>query len=155
MQVGNIASLALDESIAMRLRFEGPVPPQSDLYFRGPVLSTFDGREWRPLRSTFSQRFQLPANLQVSGTPFKYEVTLEPSNRPWLMVLEAPGAAPALPGYELAMNRELQWTSTRPVTDIVRYKAESYTSFRHGPLRREIQLQDFLDLPPGFNPFKK
>ena len=47
MQVGNIASLVLDESIAMRVRFEGAVPPQSDLYFRGPVLSSFDGREWR------------------------------------------------------------------------------------------------------------
>lgn len=49
MQVGNIAQLVLDESIAMRVRFEGAVPQQSDLYFRGPVLSVFDGREWRAL----------------------------------------------------------------------------------------------------------
>jgi hypothetical protein len=40
MQVGNVAQLALDDSIAMRVRFEGPPPPQSHLYFRGPVLST-------------------------------------------------------------------------------------------------------------------
>jgi hypothetical protein len=29
MQVGTIASLALDDSMAMRMRFEGPPPPQS------------------------------------------------------------------------------------------------------------------------------
>ena len=82
MQVGNIASLALDDSIAMRIRFEGAAPLQSDLYFRGPVLSTFDGRDWRPLRSGFPARMQPPANLQVLGPPVRYQVTLEPNNRP-------------------------------------------------------------------------
>ena len=152
MRVGAIASLALDETIAMRVKFEGAPPPQRDLYFRGPVLATFDGNEWRPLRSGFTQRFQQPANLQVSGNPVRYEVTLEPSNRPWLMALDTALARPNLPGHDLAMTADLQWTSTRPITDIVRYRAESYTTFRHGPLRREVQLQDYLDLPPGFNP---
>jgi CBS domain containing-hemolysin-like protein len=50
MKVGNIASLALDDSIAMRVKFEGAVPRQNQLYFRGPVFARFDGREWRPLR---------------------------------------------------------------------------------------------------------
>ena len=72
MQVGNIASLALDETIAMRVRFEGAVPPQSDLYFRGPVLSTFDGREWRPLQPRLGSRYSpaIPggAQLEVLGT---------------------------------------------------------------------------------------
>src|SRR5450830_1647588 len=66
MQVGSMASLALDDSIAMRIRFDGAAPPQSELYFRGPVLSTFDGRDWRPLRSGLPARLLPPANLQVS-----------------------------------------------------------------------------------------
>jgi hypothetical protein len=49
MQVGNIAELALDDTIAARVQVRGPPPPQSQLYFRGPVLAQFDGREWRPL----------------------------------------------------------------------------------------------------------
>src|SRR5665647_2928282 len=63
MQVGNIASLALDDSIAMRIRFDGAPPRQSDLYFRGPVLSSFDGRSWQPLRSGLPARLRPLPNL--------------------------------------------------------------------------------------------
>ena len=152
MQVGNIASLALDESIAMRVRFAGAVPQQPDLYFRGPVLSTFDGREWRPLRSGFPARMQAPANLSVTGTAVKYEVTLEPNNRAWLLVLDAAKDAPKMPGFEVSMTPELQWMTNRPITDLVRYSAESYTAFNFGPERMQASLQDFVALPAGFNP---
>jgi hypothetical protein len=33
-------------TIAMRVRFFGRAPDPSELYFRGPVLGSFDGREW-------------------------------------------------------------------------------------------------------------
>lgn len=152
MQVGNIASLALDESVAMRIRFDGAVPQQSQLYFRGPVLSSFNGREWRPLSSSFSARMQPPANLQVSGNPIRYEVTLEPNNRPWIFVLDAVRDKPVLPGLSTLMTPDLQWLSSGPITDIVRYTAQSYPEFRHGPLRPVASLQNYVELPPGFNP---
>ena len=50
MRVGEVASLAMDDSVALRIRFDTPgekEPPASTLYFRGPVLSQFDGRNWR------------------------------------------------------------------------------------------------------------
>ncbi|TAF79690.1 MAG: DUF3488 domain-containing protein, partial [Curvibacter sp.] len=75
MQVGTIASLALDDSIAMRIKFEGPPPKQDLMYFRGPVFSTFDGREWKPLRSAFPTRAQLQPELAVRGNPVSYQVT--------------------------------------------------------------------------------
>ena len=152
MQVGNIARLALDGSIAMRVRFAGAVPQQSDLYFRGPVLSTFDGREWRPLRSGFPARMQAPADLRVAGTPVKYEVTLESNNRPWLFVLDATPARPKVARMEATMTSELQWLADRPITDLTRYSVESYIDFRFGPQRQIASLQDFVDLPAGFNP---
>ncbi len=152
MQVGTIASLALDGSIAMRVRFEGATPPQRNLYFRGPVLSNFDGREWRPSGSDFPSRYKLPANLSTVGTPIRYEVTLEPTSRPWLFVLEAALQSPVLPQYQPRMNAELQWLTDRPISDLVRYKAESYPDFRHGPQQRAVGLQEFIELPPGFNP---
>ena len=152
MQVGAIASLALDESIAMRVRFSDAVPQQSDLYFRGPVLSTFDGREWRALRSGFPASMQAPANLRVSGPAVAYEVTLEPHNRTWLMVLDAAQAKPVLPGFELFMTPDLQWVADRPFTDLTRYSATSFTSFAHGPPRAQASLQDYVALPAGFNP---
>ncbi len=152
MQVGSIAKLALDDSVAMRIKFEGPVPAQQDLYFRGPVLSDFDGREWRPATARLSSRYGLPSNLMVSSAPIAYEVTLEPTHRPWLFVMEAASQSPSLPGFESVMQNDLQWQVNRPITDLVRYKAQSYPIFRHGPLQAVPGLREFFELPPGFNP---
>ncbi len=152
MQVGSIASLALDESIAMRVRFDGTPPHQSEIYFRGPVLTTFDGREWRPLQSSLSFRPPLPAELEVQGPVVSYQVTLEPNNRPWIMVLDATDTRPALSGYRATMTPELQWIADRPVTELVRYSAQSHPAFRHGPLVKVSGLQDYLRLPATFNP---
>jgi len=152
MKVGTIAELALDSSIAMRIRFDGAPPRQNELYFRGPVLSTFDGREWTPLRSAFPPRMQVPASLQVQGDPVRYQVTLEANNRPWLLVLDAASTKPDIVGYNPSMTPELQWTVNRPMPDLVRYRVESYPTFTHGPTRLVTGLQDYLDLPPGLNP---
>ena len=152
MRVGTIAELAMDDSIAARVKFEdNRAPPQSQLYFRGPVLAQFDGREWTAL-PPWSRGGQGP-NLRVSGEPVRYEVTLEPSNRPWLLTLDVAPKAPEAAGLEVTGTPDLQWISNRPVTDLLRYRAESYTQFQSGPVRRAgAQLQAYLALPPGTNP---
>ncbi len=152
MKVGSIASLALDDSIAMRIKFEGTPPPQPQMYFRGPVMSAFDGKEWQSDMAVGSGRYSLPAELKTQGQSIKYQVTLEQNNRPWIFVLEAAPAKPVIDDRNLIMTGELQWISNKPVTDIVRYSAESFTSFQHGPLKANYQLQNFLELPPSYNP---
>jgi transglutaminase-like putative cysteine protease len=149
MEVGTIAKLALNDAVAMRIRFEGQAPAQRELYFRGPVLSSFDGRSWQPIQPS---RHPLPDNLQVSGAPVNYEVTLEPTQRHWLLLLEAGSQKPELPGYGPAMQADLQWLSSRPITELVRYKASSHPQFRHGPTQPMLGLHEFVALPPGFNP---
>ncbi|MEO8856122.1 MAG: DUF3488 and transglutaminase-like domain-containing protein [Burkholderiaceae bacterium] len=152
MQVGSIATLALDDSIALRVRFDALPPRQADLYFRGPVLSTLDGREWRTLRSGFRRALQDPPRLQVQGAPVAYQVTMEPSNQPWIFVIDATPANPEAIGATLHMTPQLQWLSDRPVNELLRYRATSYPAFRYGPLQRTPALQDYLELPNGFNP---
>lgn len=152
MRVGSIASLAVDGSVAMRIRFEGKAPAQRDLYFRGPVLTTFDGREWKPLKSGFPAHMQLSDRLAVSGEPIRYEVTLQGNNQTWLPLLDATPKAPALTGFAVHMRPDLQWTTDQPVIDLVRFKAESYPTFHHGPVKEELGLQDMVDLPAGYNP---
>lgn len=155
MRVGTIANLALDDSIAMRIKFDGKPPEGKDVYLRGPVLSNFDGREWLPLFSS-----GMSSNLKVSGQPVNYEVTLEPSNKPWLFALETAATAPVLTGYQLSMSQDLQWLTNRPITELVRYKAQSYTQFSYGPNNDEsnesnqvvLSLQNYLKLPKGYNP---
>ncbi|MBE7940589.1 MULTISPECIES: DUF3488 and transglutaminase-like domain-containing protein [Ramlibacter] len=154
MQVGNLARLALDETVAMRVKFDGPPPPQSEMYFRGPVLSVFDGREWRPLqaRSTTSYLPAALAQLRVGGTPRHYQVTLEPSNRPWLLTLDGTAQPPRAPGLQSFMTGELDWVSVRPLTDLLRYEADSYPLFQHGPTSEAGVLPEYTQLPEGYNP---
>jgi len=151
MRVGAIASLAQDDGIAARIKFDDDrVPARSDLYFRGPVLSQFDGREWTA-PPAFSRAVAAP-NVRVRGEAIGYEVTLEPANRAWLLTLDATPARPSLPGYEVFGTVDLQWVASRPIGDLVRYRAESYTRFQSGPTRRNAALQPYVDLPPRSNP---
>lgn len=152
MKVGSIAAIALDDSVAMRIRFDGTPPPQPELYFRGPVLSDFDGREWRPPRFNFPSRGGVTANLSVTGAPVSYEVTMEPTNRPWLFVMEAATTPPEIANYRASMQANLQWMLNRPVTDLIRYRAQSFPVHRHGPATDVLGLREFVELPPGFNP---
>ncbi|MBC7706133.1 MAG: DUF3488 domain-containing protein, partial [Rhodoferax sp.] len=133
MQVGAIASLALDDSIALRIRFDADPPRQSELYFRGPVLSTLEGREWRVLRSGFPRALQDPARLRVEGPGVSYQVTLEPNNQPWIFVLDAAEAKPAVSGMDLSMSPQLQWLADKPVSALLRYTAQSFPRFQYGP----------------------
>ena len=116
----------------------------------------FDGREWRPLLARLAMRFPPPRlgdpQLVGFGTPVRYEVTLEPHNRPWLLTLDAATQAPQAPGLVAAMTGDLQWVSARPVTDLLRYRAESHIDFRHGPRQRALVLPEYTQLPEGFNP---
>ena len=160
MQVGNVAELALDEGIAMRIKFDGAPPPQRELYFRGPVLTRFDGRNWtsRGGGDGFDAAVAPgPADLQVSGEPIRYEVTLEPSNRPWLLTLDVAGTPPQLPPNRHArMTADMQWLAYRPITDLLRYRAESHPQLRYGltgwDKRPRRDFSPDLQLPPGFNP---
>ena len=152
MEVGTMAKLALDESVAMRVKFDGETPPQRDLYFRGPVLSSFDGRQWQPLRQSLPERYALAADLRVSGERVGYEITLEPTRQPWLFVMEAATEPPRLGDLRPVMQPDLQWVTNRPITETTRYRAASHAAFRHGPEQPVLGLQEYLDLPPGFNP---
>jgi transglutaminase-like putative cysteine protease len=164
MAPGKVAELATDDSIVMRLRFLGAdgqptrlAPPSEQLYFRGPVLARFDGRQWSELRGGLDPAFAYGRNnvpraeLRTLGPGFTYEVTQEPTRRPWVFPLEAtPGLS--LPGVQTAMKDDLQWVASNALFDRVRYRAEAFTSFAHGPVRAVVGLQDYVELPAGFNP---
>ncbi|MGJ7579530.1 transglutaminaseTgpA domain-containing protein [Variovorax sp. RHLX14] len=151
MRVGTIARLALDDGIAARIRFDdGAIPSQRSLYFRGPVLSDFDGRQWTAPAPW--ERGFLSAELRVRGEPLRYEVTLEPSNRPWLLALDVPQQAPDVPGMRVVTTPDLQLVANRPVGDLLRYRVASYPDFESGPVRRTAALERYVALPAGTNP---
>ena len=159
MKIGSVAQLALDDGVAMRIRFETPdgePPPQRDLYFRGPVFGSFDGAEWLPLSDQagdiIASRPIPPANLRTQGEPLRYEVVLEPHKHPWLLLLDAAPDKPEIANVGTFMTQELQWLAMRPITDVVRYSATSYPRFAHGPVAMTPALRAYTELPAGFNP---
>ena len=152
MTMGSFSEVAQDDSIALRLRFEGAPPVPEALYFRGPVLARFDGREWRPLTPSFPAAMQPRANLRVTGPALRYEMTLEPLRLASLPLLEATTSAPQLDGVRVAQRDDLQWVAERALFERVRFSAEAHTTFRHGPVSAVLGLQDHLELPPGYNP---
>ncbi|HMS04503.1 MAG TPA: DUF3488 and transglutaminase-like domain-containing protein [Burkholderiaceae bacterium] len=150
MRVGSVAQLALDDSIALRIQFSAPPPPQHRIYLRGPVLGRFDGQEWTVASPGFARG--AGGDLRVQGAPLSYEVTLEPAFRPWVLVLDATPDAPQLPGMSVAMTPDLQWIASRPLGDLTRYRAVSYLDFGYGALEANRQVATYTQLPPGFNP---
>jgi len=152
MRMGAFAELANDDGIALRVRFDGPVPQPEAMYFRGPVLTQFDGVEWRVSNFDGFASLRAPANLRVRGEPTRYEMTLEPLRLNSLPLLEATGTAPVIEGYRTLALPDLQWVVNRPVTERLRFSAEAWPTFNHGPVTASPALREHVELPPGYNP---
>jgi hypothetical protein len=148
LQMGGVAEIANDDSIAMRVRFFGRVPSADQLYFRGPVLGSFDGREWTRLTPSFPPPQRLRSRAAGLRAPVEYELTLEPSRLSLLPLLEMtpdrPDAAPDIEGFTLTLRSDVQWQLDRPVTERVRLRAKAWTEHRHGPRRDLLGLRDYV-----------
>ena len=154
MKMGSMTEVARDESVAMRVRFEGRAPAPPDMYFRGPVLTRFDGVEWRPLGLPFA-----PASLPerrpelVTRSPaIRYEVTLEPLRVASVPLLEATSEVQPVEGFRISAREDLQWLGERPIYERLRVSAEAHIQFALGSSRRSGEVQESLELPPNFNP---
>jgi transglutaminase-like putative cysteine protease len=153
MRMGGMASLANDDSIALRVRFFGTVPPPEAMYFRGPVLTRFDGQEWSRLNRGLPGG---PQDVQLIGEALRYEMTLEPSRLPLLPLLELTpqrdDAAPQIDGWVAQQRADLQWQVQQPVAERLRFEAAAWPMYRHGRHQSAFALRVFLALPPDHNP---
>jgi transglutaminase-like putative cysteine protease len=155
MSVGAMADLALDDSIAFRVEFPaGKAPSPDQLYFRGPVLASYDGKQWTTLNSRFTPSRQLQLDVRNAGMATPQIITLEPQRRPWLFALDIPGIAPNLPeasGLRAYVTPSLQLLTNKPITERLRYEARSYLNAQHGPQEAALALRDYVELPPNRN----
>ena len=74
MSPGDISSLSMSNEVAFRVRFADIVPAPRDRYWRGLVLTSFNGRTW----AGTEPRIGSPAMQQITvrGEPITYEVTV-------------------------------------------------------------------------------
>jgi transglutaminase-like putative cysteine protease len=156
LRLGEVAEIAIDDTVALRLRFVGGRTPQPEtLYLRGPVLTHFDGLEWRRIPGS-GLPVGTQTELRLKGEPVRYEMTLEPSRLALLPLLEATparaDAAPQVRGWRVFQRSDLQWATERPVTDRLRFEAAAWPRFEHGPTEWSPELAAALELPLNYNP---
>jgi transglutaminase-like putative cysteine protease len=153
MAPGQLSHLAQSEDIAFRVRFAGPPPAQSELYWRGPVLGLFDGTTWTrvPPREQGGHA-RTPLSLSVHGRPVRYQVTLEPSDTRWLFALEMPEQLPDISQNLSFISSEFELTTAYPIGTRVRYDLSSYLSFNMQGAAGHERMEAWLQLPPGRNP---
>ena len=145
MSPGRISQLSNNDAVAFRVKFQNDMPPQSDLYWRGPVFWNFTGLEWNAPKSQL--RLRLETAFETYGPGFDYTVTLEPHQQRWLFALDLPVGLPA----NSRMSAELQLLSLQPINKVTRYELRSYTRYRIEPNANPV-LQRYLELPANIAP---
>jgi transglutaminase-like putative cysteine protease len=145
MSPGDISELSINDTVAFRVRFDGPVPPPLQRYWRGPVMAEFDGFTWSRARS---QAYDRPP-VEYFGDPVSYTVTLEPTSQRMLFALDMVRTWPADMAQQ-SWDYQL-WTRNR-IDAVIQYRAESYPNYRAGADLSQALRNRELQLPPERNP---
>ena len=145
MSPGDVSSLSLSNAVAFRVDFEGEIPPPHELYWRGFVLHSFNGRTWRGMEPNVDTTAD--DQIEVEGDPVEYTITLEPTRQRWLFALDVP--------YDwewrrnIRMGRHHNLSRVQPIDQRFSYKLTSYTDYR---LMSNIATGWYTSLPPDANP---
>ena len=134
-----------DDRPALRVRFDGAEPRRQDLYWRGQVLWDFDGQSWSR-GGTFADDPAL--RRPTGGTVYRYQATLEPTDRQYLLTLDLPLEAPA-PGR---LTDDLSVITDHPVSALLQYTGESTVQAAHAVSLDAVQSRRALSLPRDHNP---
>ena len=153
MAPGSISELSMSDAVAFRVDFDGgAIPLPAQRYWRGPVLSRFDGRQW-----TLLARPGEGALAPLDAAAITYTVTLEPHARPWLFALDMPASLPKAVGEDAAasaasgfafLTRDQQLIARAPVTQMTRYALASVPRSSYPPADA-AEAAEYVRRPPG------
>lgn len=145
MEPGAWIDLMADDSPALRAQFFGPVPPADQRYWRGPVLTRFDGRSWT--RSNSQQRIA-PTAFEAANVRWDYQIEYEATDDRQLVALDLPLAAPA----DSQLDADYSLSSNRSLTALTRWRMQSAPQRSFQSQLPERLRRQTLQLPEGFNP---
>ncbi len=162
MSPGDLAKLGQSDELAFRVEFgRMPVPPKSQMYWRGMTLSRFDGKTWRASVDYRMEdggqvawaRQPLPAwvepAIRVKSEQYQsYRVILEPTDHVWLYALNVPYSD--TDGVGLA--RDFRLISQAPVYQRMTYDVRRYQPLALDPVLPDWLRRENLWLPVAGNP---
>ena len=147
MKPGDVSKLSQSDKVAFRADFKGPIPVNSSLYWRGPVLWHFDGTTWRMPVNTFFAKSDA-TGIEPLGQPIDYAVTIEAHGKQWLFALDMPDTIPP----DANLTRDYQLRSVQPVTALKRYEVRSNLAYRAGERLSVGERRAALEFPQLSNP---
>ena len=145
LKFGEISNLTKNSSVAFRVQFKGNMPPNNQLYWRGPVLWHQNKNEWLMPSKSIGLRNE---TLATSGGTYDYTITLEPHNRTWLLLLDMPNLAPVGASF----THDYSAVANEPVRTRIRYTASSHSQYQLGLQLNEREQTLSLQLTEGENP---
>ncbi len=132
---GDLSTLSESSELAFRVEFQGARPPANELYWRGLVLTQFDGQRWTEdtrmegLLSRFGREgdwpewiFMREGGLQA----YRYRIIQEPTDQHWMFSL----AIPHTSNPEVLLTRDARLTSRLPLFTQMTYEVQSWTQAR-------------------------
>ncbi|MEM9256259.1 MAG: DUF3488 and transglutaminase-like domain-containing protein [Pseudomonadota bacterium] len=149
MKPGDVAKLSQSDEVAFRVSFEGEIPPKSELYWRGLVMSKLDRGTWSALGYwDVPPDEQRGRDVDVVGAALEYTVIMEPSQQNWLYGLQyARGNTPGI-----LHASDFRMYSPVPIEGEYLYRVKSWPQT---PIEREIspwRRRIETSLPPERNP---
>ncbi|HEY5993976.1 MAG TPA: DUF3488 and transglutaminase-like domain-containing protein [Gallionellaceae bacterium] len=144
MSPGSISKLSLSDEIAFRVTFKDAPPLREQMYWRGPVLTEYDGRSWTMAKGPPGR----PPQLDNLSAESDYSVMLEPHYKTWLFALEMP----VFTSIASFQTNDFQLRRRNIVSTRLQYEVRSQLAFRANAEEEPFQLRQALQLPAGINP---
>lgn len=140
MSPGSISELSQSNAVAFRVEFNGAPPENHQLYWRGPVLTEFNGRSWHESRRSLesTRHYQGPATNLTS-----YSVMLQPHRQRWLFALDA---AVGLPQTRISSTHTNEHALAEVATDTTNNKPQGSPGrfFSDGQIKTDKPVTQIL-----------
>ena len=145
MSPGMISQLSRSDAVAFRVTFKDKPLKQSELYWRGPVLSYYDDKTWKTANKNAFRKNNV---LQVSGQATNYTITMEPHYQNWLFALDIAANKPD----NSFINHEHSLLSTKSIDDVYQYTIDSYTDYEIDANMPAHILRKYMHIADKNNP---
>jgi hypothetical protein len=146
MYLDKKALLVPSDRIVMEVGFEHAVPPSDLLYFRGSILYLDKQDHWEPLPAYIKR--ETKAYYPTQGENIDYKVTLYPTQKNWIYLLDMPSRAVK----DATLNRDLISTLKKPIKEPIHYAASSALNDRFYDDLDDYTRKAALAYDPDRNP---
>lgn len=147
MSPGDISDLSQSDEVAFRVSFDDAVPAPRDRYWRGLVMTRFNGRTWRGHEPSISRAAR--EQIEVAGQPVDYKITLEPTRQQWVPALDMPKSWSLSDSF---MGPQQQLARSTPIDQRISYSATSFSEYRVQAQLSATNKARYTILPEGSNP---